>query len=190
MSEVTPMLIWQGDKLENRLNPIYSGYILQPNWWYSFTVKVLNRHFGKLWEGTEKYLITLAMDSYDKTDPYGTCLYWGAGEDEIQIQIGNTQARKVDTIWNTLLAVLRGRLPNDTITIIQSFEGGPISLKRVEEGRGLTWWEKIGDFFHTLGIQVTENQTWIKTAVVLGGVTFSLYFISTIAKKIPGGKNE
>lgn len=186
-----PILIWQGDRIKDQLDPVYAAYIVKPDCLYTFDIRVAGKKFGEYWgEGKnwlfQKHLLEATMDSYDATDPYGKSLWWGAGGEQVLVQIVNTQARAIDRIWDILLGVFEGKFPEETITVIQTFEGPQISPERKARGRGRTWWEKIADFFRTLGIEVQEHQAWIYAAIILGGVTTSLYFVSVIAKKIPG----
>lgn len=183
-----PALIWQGERVKDTFTPVYKGYILKPEHIYTLDIRIAGKKFGEYWgEGKnwlfQKHLLETTMDSYDATDPYGKSLWWGAGGEQILVQIVNMQARTIDKIWDILLEVFEGKFPGETITIIQTFEGPQITPERAEDGRGLHWWEKIADFFRSLGIYLSETDKWIMTTMIVGGVTLSLYFISRMAKK-------
>lgn len=194
------VLIWQGEQIVSPLEPISRvsrDYLVSTNRIYNFHLTIQGRNFGRILEPyffTEKRELTKIMDIYDVTDPYGESMWWGAGGDKFMVQIKSNIVRPVSKIWDILRDVFTALLPNEIVTFGETYEGPTISRQRVEKNRGMSWWEKIGDFFHNLGIEVAENQAWIKGGIILGGVTLSLYFLSTIAKKIPkitmGSSNE
>lgn len=184
-----PNLIWQGERIKDALTPVSRDYLVSTDRIYNFHIIIQGRDFGKAIDAiwlTEKNMLTKIMDSYDMTDPYGKCLWWGAGREEIIVQIKSNITRPVSKIWDILRDVFTKFFPKETIVWGKTFEGPIITEKRTEEGRGMNWWEKVADFFRSLGIEVKEHQAWIYAAIILGGTAASLYFISSIIKKLPG----
>lgn len=187
------ILIQQGIRVKDALSPITRDYVVTTENIYQFHITIQDKHFG---EGVqyifEKDMFEKIMDSYDVTDPYGKSLWWGAGGEEVIIQLVSSIARPLSEIWNHLRNVFTHFFPDNIIVWGKSFEGPRISSQRVEEGRGMHWWEKIADWFKTVGggaaEYIVENPTFIKTVIILGGITISLYALSTIAKKLPKRK--
>lgn len=181
-----PNLIWQGEWVKGILTPVSRDYLVSTDRIYNFYITIQGRDFGRAIDAvwlTEKRMLTRVMDTYDATDPYGKSLWWGAGGEEVIVQIKSDITRPISKIWDILRDVFTNFFPKETIVWGKTFEGPQITPERAEDGRGLHWWEKIADFFRSLGIYLSETDKWIMTTMIVGGVTLSLYFISRMAKK-------
>ncbi len=185
------ILLSDGVKIEDSLTRVSVGYELKPLCLYQFHIMVSEEDFGGrfptwrgitrmityagMWDFHQKQVLNETLDSYDLTDPYGESKWWGAGGKEVIVQIGNTQSRNINDIWKILMNVFETIFPESVISIIETYEGPKISLEEIEKGRRGSWYEIGADWFD-------EQQWFIKTALILGGIGVISYSVSSITK--------